>query len=132
MIKDNLHPNIVDDMDRPVNHTLIPVRRVGSAEPVEVETSSGGIHITRRGKLARGAGVLAATGMALTLGVQAGVHEFNTMKHNKQVSDDYEKANKVITYNSPDNPNDAPSTRYSHRLPGSSPTDIPGMKPAGH
>lgn len=129
MIKDNLHPNIVDDMDRPVNHTPIPGPRTIGAEPVVVEVPKS--RLTRNGKIARNVGLM-ATGAVLTIGAQAGVHEFSDLvSHNKQVLDDYEKAHKVVTYNSPDNPNDAPDTRYSHRLPEPSPTDVPGMKPAG-
>ena len=50
---------------------------------------------------------------------------YQMYEHSAEVVSNYEKAHKTITYNSPDNPNDAPDTKYGQQISGqTNPTDI--------
>lgn len=69
---------------------------------------------------------VAALGMAVALTGAAGYGTVKRAEHVNQIMNDYDKAHKTLTYDSPANPNDAPDTKYSQSIPEQvKPTDMP-------
>ncbi len=98
----------------PAEHNEGPIRRLAPRGHYQEDK--------RPNKFAFGVAV-GATAMGLL--ALAGNEVHDKYVHNQQIVDNYRDANKTLTYNSPDNPNDAPSTEYSHQLPEQvSPTDV--------
>ena len=78
---------------------------------------------TRRGKVL----ALATAGVAL-FGAGIAVNSLKTtIDSNIEITQDYQKAHKTITYDSPANPNDAPDTPYSNQLPAPTSTELSGV-----